>query len=72
MMLVAILGPAKWMESPRVLGIEKFLPSGFVVQIQLRTLVSKQSDAARELRRMVKANFERDHIPLGPEFPVVG
>lgn len=59
------------MEPPRVLGIEKFLPTGFVIQIQLRTQVRKQWDAARELRRLVKANFERDHIPLGPEFPVV-
>ena len=59
------------MQPPRILGIEKFLPTGFVIQIQLRTQVGKQWDAARELRRLVKANFERDHIPLGPEFPVV-
>ncbi len=61
------VGALVLMELPRVLGIEEFLPTGSVVQIQLRTQVRKQGDAAPELRRLVEAGKSAGLKPASTE-----
>lgn len=50
------------MDGPRVLGVESLGPGGTVVRVQVRTSPTRQDDVARELRRRVKVQLDRDGI----------
>jgi moderate conductance mechanosensitive channel len=61
-------GDADWshalVDGPRVLGIESLSLDGTVLRLQVRTVLNRKDDVARELRRRIKLGFEQSRIPL--------
>jgi small-conductance mechanosensitive channel len=51
-------------DGPRVLGIESMTLDGTVIRMQVRTVLNRQDDVARELRRQIKLAFEESEIIL--------
>jgi moderate conductance mechanosensitive channel len=51
-------------DGPRVLGIESMTLDGTVIRMQVRTVLNRQDDVARELRRRIKLAFEESEIIL--------
>ena len=51
-------------DGPRVLGVESLSLDGTVLRLQVRTILNRKEDVARELRRRIKLNFEQSRIPL--------
>jgi small-conductance mechanosensitive channel len=51
-------------DGPRVLGVESLTLDGTVVRLQVRTILNRKDDVARELRRRIKLGFEQARIPL--------
>jgi moderate conductance mechanosensitive channel len=58
------------MDGPRVLGIESLSLDGTVVRLQVRTVLNRKDDVARELRRRIKLGFEQARIPLNQMYNV--
>ena len=52
------------LESPQVLGVEALADSQVTIRILAKTLPLKQWDVARELRRRIKARFDREGIQI--------
>jgi moderate conductance mechanosensitive channel len=55
---------AALIDGPRVLGIEALSLDGTVIRLQVRTILNRKEDVARELRRRIKLGFEQAKIPL--------
>jgi moderate conductance mechanosensitive channel len=55
---------ATLVDGPRVLGVESLSLDGTVLRLQARTILNRQEDVARELRRRIKLAFEQSRIPL--------
>jgi moderate conductance mechanosensitive channel len=55
---------AALVDGPRVLGIESISLDGTVLRLQVRTILNRKDDVARELRRRIKLGFEEAHILL--------
>lgn len=55
---------AALVDGPRVLGVESLGLAGTTLRLQLRTAPGRQHDAARELRRRIRARFEREQLEL--------
>jgi len=53
-------------DGPRVLGVESLSLNGTVLRLQVKTVLNRQDDVARELRRRIKLGFEEARIPLTP------
>jgi moderate conductance mechanosensitive channel len=51
-------------DGPRVLGVEALNLDGTVIRLQVRTVLNRKEDAARELRRRIKLAFEDSEIML--------
>lgn len=51
-------------DGPRVLGIESLALEGTVIRLQIRTVLGRKEDIARELRRRIKMGFDESPIPL--------
>lgn len=51
-------------DGPRVLGIESLNLDGTVIRMQVRTVLNRRDDVARELRRRIKLAFEESEIVL--------
>jgi small-conductance mechanosensitive channel len=51
-------------DGPRVLGVEALNLDGTVIRLQVRTVLNRKDDAARELRRRIKLAFEDSVIML--------
>jgi small-conductance mechanosensitive channel len=51
-------------DGPRVLGVESLSLEGTVLRLQVRTILNRKEDVARELRRRIKMGFEQSRIPL--------
>lgn len=51
-------------DGPRVLGIESITLDGTVIRMQVRTVLNRKDDVARELRRRIKLAFEESEIIL--------
>jgi small conductance mechanosensitive channel len=51
-------------DGPRVLGVESLSLDGTVLRLQVRTVLNRKDDVARELRRRIKLAFEESVIPL--------
>jgi len=51
-------------DGPRVLGIESITLDGTVIRLQVRTILNRKDDVARELRRRIKLAFEESQIVL--------
>ncbi len=56
---------AALVDGPRVLGVESLAPGSATLRVQVRTAPARQNDAARELRRRIRARFEQDRLGLG-------
>jgi small-conductance mechanosensitive channel len=52
------------LEPPQVLGVEALAESQVTVRMLAKTLPLKQWDVARELRRRIKARFDREGIQI--------
>jgi moderate conductance mechanosensitive channel len=51
-------------DGPRVLGVESLALDGTVLRLQVRTVLNRKDDVARELRRRIKLAFEESAIPM--------
>jgi len=51
-------------DGPRVLGVESLSLEGTILRLQVRTVLNRKDDVARELRRRIKMAFEESAIPL--------
>jgi small-conductance mechanosensitive channel len=51
-------------DGPRILGLQSYDQTASTVRIQVRTAPSRQDDVARELRRRVQLEFQKQGIPL--------
>jgi moderate conductance mechanosensitive channel len=51
-------------DGPRLLGIESITLDGTVIRMQVRTVLNRKDDVARELRRRIKLAFEESEIIL--------
>ena len=58
-------------DGPRVLGVESLSLDGTVLRMQVRTVLNRKDDVARELRRRIKMAFEESSIPLSHTHQVV-
>lgn len=58
-------------DGPRVLGVESLSLDGTALRLQVRTVVNRKDDVARELRRRIKMAFEESSIPLTHTHQVV-
>jgi len=52
------------MDGPRVLGVESLSLDGTLLRLQVRTVLNRKDDVARELRRRIKMAFEELSIPM--------
>jgi small-conductance mechanosensitive channel len=52
------------LDGPRVLGVESLSLDGTVLRVQVRTVLNRKDDVAREVRRRIKLGFEQSRIPL--------
>ncbi len=57
-------------DGPRVLGIEALSLDGTAIRLQVRTVLNRKEDVARELRRRIKLGFEQSGIPLSQMYNV--
>jgi small conductance mechanosensitive channel len=61
-------GDAAWsqvlVDGPRILGLQSYDQSASTIRLQVRTAPSRQDDVARELRRRIQLEFQRQGIPL--------
>jgi moderate conductance mechanosensitive channel len=55
---------AALIDGPRVLGVESLALDGTVLRLQVRTVLNRKDDVARELRRRIKLVFEEARIPM--------
>lgn len=51
-------------DGPRLLGLQSFDQTASTVRLQVRTAPSRQEDVARELRRRIQLEFQRQGVPL--------
>ena len=51
-------------DGPRILGLQSYDHSVSTLRIQVRTAPSRQDDVARELRRRIQLEFQKQAIPL--------
>ena len=59
-------------DGPRVLGVESLALDGTVLRLQVRTVLNRKDDVARELRRRMKIAFEESSDPAYPHAPTRG
>jgi small conductance mechanosensitive channel len=55
---------AALVDGPRVLGIESLALDGTIIRLQVRTVLNRKEEVARELRRRIKMAFEDARIAL--------
>jgi small conductance mechanosensitive channel len=51
-------------DGPRILGLQHFDRTTSTVRLQVRTAPTRQDEVARELRRRIQIEFQRQGIPL--------
>jgi len=51
-------------DGPRILGLQSFDAGSSTVRLQVRTAPARHEDVARELRRRIQLEFQRQGIPL--------
>ena len=61
-------GDAAWaqalVDGPRILGVQSLDRSAPVIRLQVRTAPTRQEEVARELRRRIQMEFQRQGIPV--------
>jgi small-conductance mechanosensitive channel len=65
---VALRGDPAWsqalVDGPRILGVQNFDRNSSTVRLQVRTAPTRQDEVARELRRRIQIEFQKQGIPL--------
>jgi moderate conductance mechanosensitive channel len=51
-------------DGPRILGLQSYDQQSSTIRLQVRTAPARQEDVARELRRRIQLEFQRQGIPL--------
>ena len=51
-------------DGPRILGLQSYDRASSTIRLQVRTAPARQDDVARELRRRIQLEFQRQDIPL--------
>ena len=51
-------------DGPRILGLQSYDRASSTIRLQVRTAPARQEDVARELRRRIQLEFQRQDIPL--------
>jgi moderate conductance mechanosensitive channel len=63
----ALRGDPAWsqtlVDGPRILGVQSFDQSSSTVRLQVRTAPTRQDEVARELRRRIQVEFQKQGIP---------
>lgn len=63
----ALRGDAAWsqalVDGPRVLGVQSLERAVVVIRLQVRTAPTRQDEVARELRRRIQVEFQRQGFP---------
>src|SRR3989440_12613562 len=63
----ALRGDPAWsqalVDGPRILGVQSFDRSSTTVRLQVRTAPTRQDEVARELRRRIQVEFQKQGIP---------
>ncbi len=66
--IVEFRGDPAWsqvlVDGPRILGLQSYDQTASTIRLQVRTAPSRQDDVARELRRRIQLEFQRQGIPL--------
>ena len=64
----ALRNDASWsqalVDGPRILGLQSFDRDASVIRLQVRTAPTRQDEVARELRRRIQIEFQRQGIPV--------
>ena len=64
----ALRGDPAWsqtlVDGPRILGVQSFDRSSATVRLQVRTAPTRQDEVARELRRRIQIEFQKQGIPV--------
>jgi small-conductance mechanosensitive channel len=64
----ALRSDASWsqalVDGPRILGLQSFDRTASVIRLQVRTAPTRQDEVARELRRRIQIEFQRQGIPV--------
>ena len=51
-------------DGPRILGLQSYDQTASTIRLQVRTAPSRHEDVARELRRRIQLEFQRQDVPL--------
>ena len=64
----ALRGDPAWsqtlVDGPRILGVQSFDRASTTVRLQVRTAPTRQDEVARELRRRIQVEFQKQGIPV--------
>ena len=64
----ALRGDPAWsqalVDGPRILGVQGYDRNSSTVRLQVRTAPTRQDDVARELRRRIQVEFQKQGIPI--------
>ena len=64
----ALRGDPAWsqtlVDGPRILGVQSFDRTSTTVRLQVRTAPTRQDEVARELRRRIQIEFQKQGIPI--------
>jgi small conductance mechanosensitive channel len=64
----ALRGDPAWsqtlVDGPRILGVQDFDRTSSTIRLQVRTAPTRQDEVARELRRRIQAEFQKQGIPV--------
>ncbi len=64
----ALRGDPAWtqalVDGPRILGVQSFDRTSLTVRLQVRTAPTRQDEVARELRRRIQVEFQKQGIPV--------
>jgi len=64
----ALRGDPAWsqalVDGPRILGVQNFDRHSSTIRLQVRTAPTRQEEVARELRRRIQAEFQKQGIPI--------
>ena len=64
----ALRGDPAWsqtlVDGPRILGVQDFDRASSTIRLQVRTAPTRQDEVARELRRRIQAEFQKQGIPI--------
>jgi moderate conductance mechanosensitive channel len=64
----ALRGDPAWsqtlVDGPRILGVQSFDRTSTTVRLQVRTAPTRQDEVARELRRRIQVEFQKQGIPV--------